>query len=112
MEVAVKAAPSEAEAPAQALPSATPDAVVAQPAPVMDIRPPQTGVAPAPADPSKADDGTQPEKTKDKKEEKPAKVIVPKKPRQPGGIGMAIAATVVIVVVLAAMAVYAYLKTQ
>lgn len=35
----------------------------------------------------------------------------PKPPRQ-GGVGMAIAATVIIVIALAAMATYAYIKTQ
>lgn len=60
-----------------------------------------------------ADDPAQkleePKKEKQQKEAKPAKP--PKTPRQPG-VGLAIFATVVIVLGLAALATYAYLRTN
>jgi hypothetical protein len=110
MEVPVKVQPAETDSPAVAstataqTPAEKP--AVAAPAPVMDVRPPQAAST-TPAEPPKAEEAA-PEKAKD---EKPEKATTPKKPRQPG-IGMAITATVVIVFGLAAMAVYAYLKTQ
>ena len=121
MEVPVKVAPEETEAPAAAAsahdkpaPPAAPTAPTTTP--VMDVRPPEA--APAPESPKPAPEQTKPAPApaglkKDAKlaEPKPAKVITPKKPRQPG-VGMAIFASVVIVLGLAALAVYAYLKTN
>jgi hypothetical protein len=111
MEVPVTDAPTATDTPVAA------EAVPPKPAaaPVMDVRPPQAEAAPvrepkAEEAPKPADDKEtkKPEKVK---KEKPPKVVTPKKPRQPG-VGTAIFASVVIVLGLAALAVYAYLKTQ
>jgi uncharacterized surface anchored protein len=132
MEVPVKTAPEENEAPttASSAPAApapqatdTPTPALVAPeakpatasAPVMDVRPPQAG-APAAEQPKPADAPQQapdekPKKPEKAKDEKPPTPVVPKKPRQPG-VGAAIFASVVIVLGLAALAVYAYLKTQ
>lgn len=72
----------------------------------MDVRRPQTEAPvvhePAPETPDDAKD--------DKKSVKTPKVVVPKKPRQPG-VTAAILASVVIVLGLAGLVVYAYLKS-
>jgi uncharacterized protein HemX len=76
--------------------------------PVMDVAPPKPPeVHPDPSE-EKPD---KPAKT-DKPAPKPKRPAPPKKSADNSGVGMAIAATVVIVLGLAAMATYAYLKTQ
>ena len=85
-----------------------------------DIQPPQPAAAPpqdvqppteAPvAEPPQLEEKAQPEAAPKKEQAKPA---APIKPKQPGnGVGAAIAATVIIVLGLAALATYAYLKTR
>jgi uncharacterized protein HemX len=80
-----------------------------------DIQPPQPATAPpqpteAPvAAPPELDEKPQPVAPK-KEQPKPT---TPPKPKQPGtGVGAAIVATVIIVLGLAALATYAYLKTR
>lgn len=75
--------------------------------PVMDVQPPAPAPAPdVPADKQRSKESPEPAK--------PApKAVKPKAPKQPGsGVGFAIAATVVIVLGLAALATYAYLQTK
>jgi hypothetical protein len=84
-------------APAQA--AAKPEAVAVKPAP------PEDALDPKEKEPLAKTD-------KDKAAAK-SKVEKPKAPKKPGnGVGMAIVATVIIVFGLAAMATYAYIKTQ
>jgi len=71
-------------------------------APVMDVVPPPAADKPQPAAPN-------PTPAPAAKPAKPAKPVTPKQPSN--GVGMAITATVIIVLGLAALAVYAYLKT-
>lgn len=83
--------------------------------PVMDVRPPKTVAAEPVKEPPKAavdlpvaEPGDEKQKT-----EKPAKPAPAKLPKQPkNGVGLAIVATVVIVLALSAMMVYAYLRTN
>ncbi|MEO6513687.1 MAG: hypothetical protein ABIR37_03295 [Candidatus Saccharimonadales bacterium] len=126
MEVAVKdessgvdtppTEPTPASAPAAPAPVVPEEAAPKPAAPVMDVRPPQAPTA-APANEVQVDPSEKLAEEKDNKnpkkvkKEKPPKIVTPKKPRQPG-VGAAIFATVVIVFGLAALAVYAYLKTQ
>lgn len=73
--------------------------------------PDQSGVRPAPPPEAAADGKPEPQETT---QAAPAKE--PKKPPQPkqpkSGVGLAIAATVIIVLGLAALATYAYIKTR
>jgi hypothetical protein len=83
--------------------------------PVMDVRPPQpetaanSAVHEAPPEP----DDSEPEAkaAKAEKPPKPTKVVKPKQPRG-NGVTAAIFASVVIILGLAALAVYAYLKSN
>ena len=81
--------------------------------PVMDIKPPQVEIPianevhEAPPEEDEIDPKSG-KKTKEAKQPKPEKI---KKPHQPG-VGGAIFASVVIVLALSALAVYAYLKTN
>lgn len=119
MEVPVKVEPSndtvEASESAepkqpQAMDTSSAQAQPTGPPPVMDVRPPETS-APATAEqPVKPVEQKQPEKPIDEKPADLPKPVIPKKPRQPG-VGLAIVATIVIVLGLAALATYAYLKT-
>jgi hypothetical protein len=108
-------APKPDDAPKPAAPSA----------PVMDVVAPPPAPDPAPAangddkphDPPPAEPDHQAGPDEKKPEAvKPAEVAPPPKPvipKQPGsGIGMAIFGTVVIVLALAGLAVYAYLKSK
>ncbi len=80
-------------------------------APVMDVKPPVADNAVHAAPPEeKTADTTEPKADKKSKKTKAPKVTKPKTPRQPGS-GGAIFASVVIVLGLAALAVYAYLKS-
>jgi len=77
-------------------------------APIMDIAPP-------PVAPSSSTDQALPEPPKQEAEiphEAPKKQKVTKPPKQPGsGVGLAIVATVIIVLGLGAIAAYAYIQT-
>jgi hypothetical protein len=79
----------------------------------MDVKPPAQADAVHAAPPEEAPAETPDPKKAGKKQKapKPPKVVKPKAPRQPGS-GMAVFASVVIVLGLAALAVYAYLKTN
>jgi len=96
-------------------PSKTPDNNAvgqAASAPVMDIAAPRKGAAAAPMavaePPASAEDSDRPQmQPATKAKQKP---VAPKQPRS--GVGAAIFATVVIVIALAALATYAYLKQQ
>lgn len=88
--------------------------------PVMDVvPPPKPATAPAPADGVKtpppmpndaAQAGEKPGNKDQSKRDKPKVTKPPKAPRS--GVGLAVAATVIIVLVLAALFVYAYLRTN
>jgi hypothetical protein len=95
-----------------ASPTTPPAVTAAMPkpaAPVMDVLPPvsDNAVHAAPPEDKPADE---PKPKADKKAKK-IKAVKPKSPRQPGS-GAAIFASVVIVLGLAALAVYAYLKSN
>jgi hypothetical protein len=93
------------------------------PAPVPEPKPePATPTQPKPADLSRfevpKDEPEQPEMapepTRDEKPKAEPKPVInkpPKPPKQPG-VGLAVFATIVVVVVLSALATYAYLKTN
>jgi hypothetical protein len=106
-----------------------PQPAAAQPAhaPVMDVVARPAAAAPAPAakpepetvavrpepltkDPDEKEKPAEAKKEAAKPEEKPKKPVAPK--QHGNGVGAAIFATMVIVLGLAAMATYAYMKTQ
>ena len=102
------------DAPEKTAQGAAPVATPKPPAPVMDVKPPtpenENGVHAAP--PEETPPATEaPKNEKPAKKAKPAKVKKPKGPRQPG-VGLAIFASTVIVLGLATLAVYAYLKSN
>ena len=83
-----------------------------QPAPVMDIVPPPKSADEVKSAPAETPESEAASKNS-KKDTKQAVPKVPKPPRQPRtGVGLAVFATVVIVLGLAALMVYAYLRTQ
>lgn len=96
----------------------------AQPAdktPVMDVRPPAAPVhaeTPAPVKPTEtpAPNEAEPEKTTAdepvEEKAKPAKAVKPPKPSREPGVTLAIVATIIIVLGLAALATYAYLRVN
>lgn len=109
-----EAKPAEAPAVAENQAPANPKPA----SPVMDVRPPQaahteTTTADVHEEPKPAADGAhEAEKTPETKTPKPAKAPKPPKPPRTPGVGMAITATVVIVLGLAVLAVYAYLQSN
>ena len=117
MEVPVKLEPSADAAPPSSDAEKAPEPVTqtsdstpqqpSGPPPVMDVRPPEATDKPEPPKPR---EDKQPEAAEPPQKQEQPKAVVPKKPRQPG-VGMAIVATVVIVLGLAALITYAYLKT-
>ncbi len=80
----------------------------------MDVKPPDISPEPLATPPPDAEPEHKEEPPKDdkKKDDKP-KTVQSKQPKQPhSGVGAAIFATVVIVLALAAMATYAFIKTR
>jgi hypothetical protein len=101
-------------------PASPPEVQNPPPAPVMDVVPPPAldkseTAAPSDSAVSQDDKPVDPKANDNEKadDKGPAKPTTPKPPKQPGnGVGLAIVATVVIVLSLAVLATYAYIKTQ